>query len=193
MMMAGMGRKRGIFGAPVIDASTPGYIPPDLGADGVPVYKKPDTLHMIAGVIGDTLSTIGGGQASFLPGLAMQRQAQYQARQAAAKRAADFADFTKRHDYEVAHPKAPADDVFTRTLTAAGIDPASPQGQALYRQRADTLANPTPQWVPDGFGGGRFIAPGGAPTAAPPQAPVGRLTPMQGGAAPSGSRTFPIR
>lgn len=38
----------------------------------------------------------------------------------------------------------PSDNEFTRTLRAAGIDPASPQGQALYRQRAATMASPAP-------------------------------------------------
>jgi len=183
----GMQRKRGLFGAPMVDSGD---------AEGIPQFAKPNTLQTIAGVIGDTLSTIGGGQASFLPGLAAQRQMQaqsmVQARQAEAKRAAEFTDFTQRHDYEVAHPKAQADDVFTRTLQAAGIDPSSPEAMRLYRQRADTLANPTPQWVPDGLGGGRFIDPRTSGGAAP-QAPVGRLTPMQGGATPGGSRSFPIR
>lgn len=163
-----------------------------VDAEGMPQFQKPNTLQTIAGIIGDTLSTAGGGQASFLPGLAQQRQLQAQGQMEAAKRAAEYGDFTKRHDYEVAHPKAQADDVFTRTLSAAGISPTSPEALKLYRQRAETLANPTPQWVADGFGGGRFIDPRGAGSA-PPQAPVGRLTPMQGGAAPGGPRTFPIR
>lgn len=182
MLMPGMGRKRGLFGAPIVA---------EPNAEGVSQFQKPNTLQTIAGILGDTLSTVGGGQASFLPGLAQQRQLQSQAQMAAAKRTADFGDFTARHDYEVAHPKSPADDVFTRTLSAAGISPDSPEAVALYRKRAETLANPTPQWVPDGFGGGKFIAPGGAGSA--PQAPVGRLTPMQGGAVPNGPRTFPIR
>lgn len=186
--MMGMQRKRGLFGAPMADS---------VDAEGIPQFAKPSTLQTIAGVIGDTLSTVGGGQATFLPGLAMQRQMQaqsmMQARQAEAKRAADFTDFTQRHDYEVAHPKAQADDVFTRTLQAAGIDPTSAQAMQLYRQRAETLANPTPQWVPDGYGGGRFVDPRTPGGTAPPQAPVGKLTPMQGGATPGGSRSFPIR
>jgi len=188
--MMGMQRKRGLFGAPLM-AEPNGMTP-----EGIPQFAKPNTLQTIAGVIGDTLSTIGGGQASFLPGLAAQRQMQaqgmMQARQAEAKRAAEFTDFTQRHDYEVAHPKAQADDVFTRTLQAAGIDPTSQQAMRLYRQRADTLANPTPQWVPDGYGSGHYVSPV-APSGAPPQAPVGKLTPMQGGATPGGSRSFPIR
>ncbi len=39
----------------------------------------------------------------------------------------------------------PADDAFTRSMVAAGIDPASPQGKALYAQRTATMASPAPQ------------------------------------------------
>jgi hypothetical protein len=48
--------------------------------------------------------------------------------------------------YEQAHP----DDQFTQYLVAGGIDPRSTQGQALYRQRAESMAAP-PMMAVDGF------------------------------------------
>lgn len=195
--MAMFSKGRGLFGAPMrdsfetpgimLDRSAPGAGPIQMDST-VPTYQKPSTGKMIAGVIGDTLAQWGGGQATFLPGLQARQQ---QAEQAAAyqrKRTDDFADWQKRQDYEAAHPKAPADDTFTRTLTGAGIDPASPQGKALFLQRAQALANPA-QFIPDGAGGGHYAR----PNAAVPQAPVGKLTPMGGGAPRGGARTFPIR
>jgi len=191
MLMAGM-KRRGLFGAPMAtDPATP-----PAAQTMAPQFQEPDTKHLIAGVIGDTLSQFGGGQGTFLQGLQQQRmmhqQAQATMQREQAERANKFTDWKQQYDYEVEHPKQPTDDVFTRTLTAGGIDPMSPEGRQMYKQRAQTLANPAPQWIPDGMGGGRFVAPpapGGM--SGPPSAPVGKLTPM--GGATFGSRSFPIR
>lgn len=48
-------------------------------------------------------------------------------------------DFMFEQDYR--NQNKP-DDQFTQMMRAAGIDPASPDGQKLYRQRVDTLASP---------------------------------------------------
>lgn len=83
-------------------------------------------------------------------------------------------------------PKQIAPNEFDRALIGAGIDPHSAQGQALYAQRANTLAMPSPQFVPDGLGGGQWVVPpnGGIPQPSQvPQAPVGKLTPIEGGGA----------
>lgn len=95
--------------------------------------------------------------------------------------------------YSDVAPKAPEDDVFTRALRAGGIDPDSPQGQEMYRQRATTMASPAPNFVGDGMGGGRWVQP------PPPQVPgdvtrpVGRITPMTGGGVGNGAGGFPRR
>lgn len=195
--MAVFSKRPGLFGAPMIpqtpgygvDRSAPGAGPIAMDA-AVPTYKKPSTGKMILGTLGDTLSQWAGGQGTFLPGLQMRQQAAEQAAAYQRKRADDFTDWRAKQDYEAAHPKAPADDTFTRTLLGAGIDPQSQQGKALFLQRAQALANPA-QFIPDGAGGGQYVR----PNAAPPQAPVGRLTPLggAGGAPRSGARTFPIR
>lgn len=57
------------------------------------------------------------------------------------------------------------DNEFTRTLRAGGIDPASPEGQNLYRQRAATMASPAPQMTGSPETGYRWNTP------PPPQVP----------------------
>lgn len=60
-----------------------------------------------------------------------------------------------------------ADSEFTRTLRAAGVDPASPEGQQMYRQRAASMAtNPVQgQWTGTPETGYTFRA---NPTSGPP-------------------------
>jgi hypothetical protein len=65
-----------------------------------------------------------------------------------------------------------ADSEFVRTLKMAGIDPASPEGQALARQRANTMAMPAPQMIGSPETGYRWVTPP-APGAPAPSAPGG--------------------
>lgn len=186
--------RRALLGAPTLaDQMTK---PPMMAAvPQKPGFDDPGGLADRLKTLAGHLMQLGGLEdvgTSTLNEVGARQQAAREASMAQLRRGAEFEDFTRRHDYEVAHPKAPADDVFTRTLSAAGIDPASPEAQALYRQRANTLANPAPQWVPDGLGGGRFVQPPSASASPQPSAPVGKLTPM-GGAVPGGPRTFPVR
>lgn len=201
--MAMFSKQRGLFGPPMM-GQTPGYgdyrAAPGTGPiqqdATVPSYVKPSTGRMIIGSVGDALTEWAGGQGTFLPGLQMRQQAAEQAAMYQRKRADDFADWTQRQEYEAAHPKAQAEDNFTRTLRNAGIDPSSPEAMALYRQKALTDASPAPNFVSDGAGGGRWVTPPspGMGMGAAPQAPVGKLTPLSGGGAPrGGARSFPIR
>ena len=194
-MMFGTTRK-GLFGAPMIgeDRSAPGA--GLVQQDAVtPTYKKPSTANLIIGTLGDALSQWGGGKGTFLPGLQMRQQQAAEAAQYQQQRADQYTDWERKQQYEAAHPTAAKDDAFTLTLRNAGIDPESAQAKSLYMQRAQTLASPAPNFVSDGAGGGRWVQPpapgmgmGG------PQAPVGKLTPLGGGGAPSqGARTFPVR
>jgi soluble lytic murein transglycosylase-like protein len=66
--------------------------------------------------------------------------------QAVRQRQTDRDEWTWREQYKREHP----DDQFTQYLTQAGIDPNSRQGQAMYRQRAETMATP-PTVAVDGF------------------------------------------
>jgi hypothetical protein len=200
--MAGFSTNRGLFGAPML--RTPGDFVEDRSAPGtgpvqrdavIPTYKKPSTGQLIAGSIGDALQNWSGGRGTFLPGLQQQRAAAIEAQQYQQRRTDEYTDWERKEQYKSAHPSAPADDTFTRALVAGGIDPASPQAKALYLQRAQTLASPAPNFVSDGAGGGRWVTPPsmGMGAGAPPQAPVGKLTPLGGGAPSQGARTFPVR
>jgi hypothetical protein len=186
--------RRGLFGAPMEgDAALTQQMPAPVPAQAA--YAPPSTAKMIIGTLGDTLSQWGGGQGTFLPGLARQKQAAAEAAQYQQRRADDYTDWERKQAYEAAHPTAAKDDAFTLTLRNAGIDPTSPQARSLYLQRAQTLASPAPNFVSDGAGGGRWVQPPapGMGAQGAPQAPVGKLTPLGGGATPQGARTFPVR
>jgi len=121
-----------------------------------------------------------------------QHRAEWQAQQSALmKRAQDFADWQQRFDYEQKFKTNEPRDQLTRYMLGAGIDPASPEAQAMYRQAAENSANPMQAvtvYGPDGSQGLQFIRPGQMGGGAP-KAPVGRLTPI-GGAAPQGAGDF---
>jgi len=182
--------QRGLFGAPML---TEAPLAQPMPAPAVEAYKRPSTGRMIAGSIGDALQNWSGGRGTFLPGLQAQQEAQRQAAQYQQQRADEYTDWERKQQYEAAHPTAAKDDAFTSTLRNAGIDPTSPQARALYMQRAQTLASPAPNFVSDGAGGGRWVQPPAPGMGAAPAAPVGKLTPLGGGAPSQGARTFPVR
>lgn len=109
-------------------------------------FDQGGTGRMIAGVLGDAFSAASGGHAVFMPMLMKQQEADRQARQEALKLASDRSEWLWREDYKRAHP----DDVFSQALSSAGIDPSSPEGRNLYRQRAESMAAP-PLMAVDGF------------------------------------------
>jgi hypothetical protein len=75
-----------------------------------------------------------------------QQQAQVRLLEQVKQRQSERDEWTWREQWKLQHPS----DQFTQYLQAAGIDPASPQGQALYRQRAESMAAP-PLMAVDGF------------------------------------------
>ncbi|MGJ3630113.1 hypothetical protein AB5I41_30945 [Sphingomonas sp. MMS24-JH45] len=82
------------------------YMPPEPAAAE---FKKPSTGALIAGVIGDTLSQVGGGQGCLLV-LYRQQEMAAKARMEAAQRSAEYTDFTHADHDEIAHPKAVSND-----------------------------------------------------------------------------------
>lgn len=75
-----------------------------------------------------------------------QQQAGVRAQEDARRRQQEREEWMWREDYKRSHP----DDQFTQYMQAAGIDPRSSQGQAFYRQRAESMAAP-PMMAIDGF------------------------------------------
>lgn len=151
--------------------------------------RQPSKALSILGVIGDAMQTWGGGQATFLPHLLDLRERTDRERQQLemlkAKSAQDWTDFKREHDYKTANTPAPEPDQFTRHMIAAGIDPTSDRGKALYLQHVINMGDPT-SIVPVP-GRGTFVGPRseiprvmGLGTQEVTK-PVGRLTPIQEG------------
>ena len=69
----------------------------------------------------------------------LQQQQAQQEQQYAQERKDRLSDAMSLIDYRAQNKP---DDQFTQMIRAAGIDPSSPEGQKLYRQRVDTLASP---------------------------------------------------
>jgi len=118
-------------------------------------------------------------------------------RQQSLKRDQDWQDWIRKEQYKAANPTP---DAFERTLGMAGIDPNSPEGRALARQRAESMArDPNDEFVVVPIPGrGTYAGPrSGLPMAmgqaAAPTAPVGRLTPIQESGASNGVGNFPAR
>lgn len=190
--------RRPLFGAPVgMDDMAHTYTPPYAPTQQpeLPGYQRPSTLQTIAGVIGDALSTAGGGQGLFLPNLLARQNAERQYALGQRERADKFADWQKQYDYERTNPKpstAAPHYWETNDGSLGVIDPQTGKPAILYQ-------DPTPKqnFIPDGLGGGQWVTVPGtggipmAPTAPVGQLkPVGKLTPITGGATPSGSRGF---
>lgn len=99
----------------------------------------------MVGAIGDALLQNAGMEPIHGPQL-QQAQALAQAlRQQSLKRDQDWQDWVRKEQYKAANP---APDAFERTLEMAGIDPNSPEGMTLARQRAESMArDPNDEFV----------------------------------------------
>lgn len=141
---------------------------------------------MIMGLLGDTLASNFGGQSVIAPMLMRQRE-----------QAAEDARWGKRLDAQTANGRAEKqwewqnkpheDDQFTRMMRASGIDPSSPEAQGIYRGKVMNESDPPiTTTLPNGqFYSGPRSGLAAALTGqmqAPPTAPVGKLTPLGGGA-----------
>ena len=95
----------------------------------------------IAGILGDTLLQQSGGQAMFAPMMAhRQQQADEQAQWGLRRQEAND-DWTRREQWKLANYPKP-EDQFTRMMRAAGIDPASAQGRAMYQGKVTNEVDP---------------------------------------------------
>lgn len=185
-------RPRGLFGTP---APAPQQ-QPAMTATAQPQKKGFDWGKLI-GVLGDSLSIAGGGQAQFVPNMIDQRnrqQAQQYAEQTYQRRRGDeWTDWEKQQQWQRDNPKPKDPTNYEQILDAAGIQGA--ERVNLLRMKAQNEAQGVPMAVditnPDGSVGRQYIRPGslGGGAQAAPAAPVGKLTPYGGGqtATPSGN------
>lgn len=116
--------------------------------------KKPGVNWL--GVLADALAGAAGQPGQYLAGIQQQQQRAAALADEQRRRSLDMTDWRAKQDYTRDNP-APADDVLTQMMRGGGIDPSSEQGVALYRQRAEALANPL-QFRPDGLGGGKYVS-----------------------------------
>lgn len=98
------------------------------------------------GVLADALAGAAGQPGQYAMSRRQDRQIQRQESLYQRQRADQMADWRTKEEWKAAHP----DDQFTQFMVAGGIDPRSPQGQALYKQRAEGMAAP-PLMAVDGF------------------------------------------
>lgn len=193
-MAPGLQRRAGLFGSAPMQPpyNTPG-IGDGMSATAAPMApKKGFDWGKLIGVLGDSLSIAGGGQAQYVPNLIDQRnrrQAQAYAEQTYQRRRQDeLQDYGLKQGIEAQYRKPTS---YEQILDAAGI-----QGEErvkLLRMKAQNEAQGVPMAVditnPDGSVGRQYIRPGslGAPMQAP-AAPVGKLKPYGGQTAtPSGN------
>lgn len=152
---------------------TPAYsMPQEMGVQdanfgGGGVQQKPRSFWQggdkftvrdgIAGAlaaIGDGLSGWAGGGVGAVGGLLQGRMEPQRLAEEQRRRAAELADYRTKLGIQQEFA-TPEKDAFDRALANAGIDPRSPQGVELYRQRAVTMAQGQPQeprmlTLPDG-------------------------------------------
>lgn len=173
--MAAMQQPQGLAGILQQQATQPLMQPiPQVQEPKPSAFAKGGKGWEIVGILGDALATAGGGQATYGPMMAEQRQLEEKGRQKLAElmaqieqrkadRAAALEDRKTIIDYQRDNP---APDSFQKALMLAGIDPDSDEARNLARKRAEMLTNPV-QLVPDGMGGYAAVRPNEAASGLP--------------------------
>lgn len=139
--------------------------------------------RILLGSIGDALS----GQPIYREAMQQRQRQEYEDQLYQRRSAQEWADFTRKHDYEVAHPKAPAPNDTERDYQFI-LEKDGPEAAQLWlKNRYDPIVNiPLPDGV---YLGPRSQLPstvGGAPVKTQPK---GQLRPY-GGPMPSASGGF---
>lgn len=159
-MMIGGAKMPGFDYGPYMRQPTPAPTAPRRGMFG-------GNGRAIAGLLGDAISRLSGGEAMYVPMMLQQRQqeqvAQQRRQEREQERADNWTDWQARQDYERAHPATPQPTEFERVLTASGLQPGTPEYMALARQYAESRANPM-QYLPNGDGTFTVVPRGGAPS-----------------------------
>lgn len=141
------------------------------------------------GVLSDALSGAAGKPGAYAAMLGQQRQMQMEEQIYQNHQQSEMQRQMQMYDYQRKNPN----DEVTQYMVASGIDPKSPQGQAIYSQALTQKTNPFVAMdvqQPDGSTVKQYVRPPMAPTA-----PIGALsdTPpqAQGGPTPPASGGFP--
>lgn len=165
-------------------------------AAGPGFFQQGGTGRAIAGSLGDALMQMGGLQPIYAPAMQERRQMaqrqqmqQAQAHQAQQERMQGREDYVWQRDFDTTHPKAVQPHYWESndgSLMALGAD----------GQPAKVYQDPSPRmnFIPDGQGGGQWVAVPTSGMGAPsgmPDKPTGKLTPIGGGAG-GGTGGFPV-
>jgi hypothetical protein len=156
-----------------------------------PVPQQPQkrgTARRIAGYLSDALAGLAGREGPYAAMLGYERQLQDRAALDQQQRAAEYADFVRRHEYERANPQPINND----TLNDLGLIEqrlGRDAGDAFLRRLADPdVTVPLPN-------GQIYIGPRSGMAAAlsgvAPTQPVGKLTPITGDAGSNAGGGFP--
>ena len=147
----------------------------------------------LLGVVGDSLSILGGGEASYVPLMQQRNQLAharaYAEQQYQRRRQDDYRDRLAFAQWERDNRKP---TTVEQTLDAAGY--TGDERTALLRRKAENDAAGVPVAIdvtnPDGSVSRQYVRPGSLGGGAAPARPVGKLTPYNGGPTPTASGGF---
>lgn len=186
-------RRGGLFGA----SAQPPVSALDGGInDPAATPKKGFDWRKALGVLGDSLSIAGGGQAQYVPGLIENRQRQqaaaYAAQQQEAQRQSALADWVWKQQYEANHRPPPAPHYWETNDGSLGMVGPDGKPQIVYEDKTPKI-----QWITfDNGDGTKSVIPYGPngplgqSPGSMPQRPKGKLTPYNGGPTPTASGGF---
>lgn len=184
-----LGGKSPLDSMPVTPPDMPGMIIPQKA--GMFGGKFGIGQAIVAALNGYLAGSPGPGQQVGLQNiqmLAAQHQRQLEHQQELAnydrQRGDTNADWQSHYNYELAHPKDTAGSEYERLLSAAGIAPGTPAYQQHVTAKVNQLENPM---VMTPYG----PMPYSQVNPPAPTAPVGKLTPIDGGPTQGGSGGFP--
>jgi hypothetical protein len=107
-----------------------------------PTFAPPKEGHNWVGILADALAGLSGNAPIYAPMMERRRQEQTAfdrgEQQWQKHHQVDVADQIRLLDYKNAHP----DDELTQYMRAAGIDPTSDAGRALYTQKTQAMVAP---------------------------------------------------
>jgi hypothetical protein len=194
-----MGLLSAIFGARP-PYGTPPFAPPHPNTGGAEVPTTPETLpakHGLAGYMdrffnptnplgqfSQALLASSGGPVGNAMALMMQQRA------LGGKDQREFANWKQQYDYEVAHPKPSTAGPHYWESNDGSLHEIGDDGKPVEVYHDP---NPKMNFIPDGMGGGQWVAvpamPSGTPT------PVGKITPLDDPAPadtpPAGGEYYP--
>lgn len=194
---------------PMSASPTTGGIASTSNVGGEPISPLTDTApakpriskgRLIAGILADAFAGALGQPGRVAQMWAKEREQEQERTEWHRRRQAQREDYEyqKRVDQRY---RTPEEDQFTRMLRASGLDPASPAGQAMYRQKIESDIDPIVN-VP--LGEGRFFSGpksqlaaammGAVPPSNPERPAIGAVVAdprVQGGAGLQAPRPFP--